>query len=306
MESAAATQAEPCLGMDDSTTVTHSGSRSAGQPDIDTIREVAATYRRLDNQYGGGHARNTVAQYLDRGSSTGSAPSPGHPPPRRYWPGSGPRETLRRNDRFPRDLLSNSADFYPWVKGQCARGTETDWRAVTSQGTMPGVIELQVLASDDWPIWRELRLAALTEAPNAFGSRLADWQGEGDREERWRARLDIPGSYNLVAVLDGRPVGMASGVPAAEKGVAELISMWVRPTARGRGAGDQLVSAVVRWARDIGVDVLQLAVTQGNEAAAALYQRNGFRYTGEFGDLMPDGVHRERIMSKRLSAAAGS
>ena len=49
-----------------STTVTHSGSRSVGQPDIDTIREMTATYRRLDNQYGGGHARNTVARYLDQ------------------------------------------------------------------------------------------------------------------------------------------------------------------------------------------------------------------------------------------------
>jgi hypothetical protein len=28
---------------------------------------------------------------------------------------------------------------------------------------------------------------------------LADWQSDGDRSERWRARLDIPGSHNLVA-----------------------------------------------------------------------------------------------------------
>lgn len=53
-----------------------------------------------------------------------------------------------------------------------------------------------MLTPDDWPIWRELRLAALAEAPQAFGSRLADWQGEGDREERWRDRLSIPGSCN--------------------------------------------------------------------------------------------------------------
>ena len=67
------------------------------------------------------------------------------------------------------------------------------------------VIELRTLTADDWPVWRELRLAALAEAPDAFGSRLADWQGEGDREERWRARLNLAGSYNIVAVLDGHP-----------------------------------------------------------------------------------------------------
>jgi GNAT superfamily N-acetyltransferase len=111
------------------------------------------------------------------------------------------------------------------------------------------VIELSVLSPDDWPVWRRLRLAALAEAPEAFGSRLADWQGEGDRAERWRDRLALPGSYNLVALLDDQPVGMASGVPADEPGVAELISMWVSPTARGRGVGDRLIQEIEKWAR---------------------------------------------------------
>ncbi|MFF4894301.1 helix-turn-helix domain-containing protein [Micromonospora chersina] len=44
--------------------VNASGRRTVGQPDIDTIREMSATYRRLDNQYGGGHVRDTVARYL--------------------------------------------------------------------------------------------------------------------------------------------------------------------------------------------------------------------------------------------------
>ncbi|WP_433718687.1 hypothetical protein ACQP2Y_30745 [Actinoplanes sp. CA-051413] len=50
------------------------------------------------------------------------------------------------------------------------------------------MVETLVLAPDDL-IWRELRLEALREAGYAFGSQLADWQGDGDREERWRARL---------------------------------------------------------------------------------------------------------------------
>lgn len=165
------------------------------------------------------------------------------------------------------------------------------------------VIELRVLTPGDWEIWRRLRLAALAEAPYAFGSRLSDWAGEGDREERWRARLDVPGSFNVVAVLDGQPAGMASGVPAGD-GVAELISMWVSPAARGQGVGDQLVGAVERWARQVRAGVLRLAVAQGNENAAALYRRNGFSLTGELGDLMPDGVRREHIMAKNLSTAA--
>lgn len=167
------------------------------------------------------------------------------------------------------------------------------------------MIELRVLAPGDWAIWRKLRLAALTAAPYAFGSRLVDWQSEGDREERWRARLSMSGSYNVVAVLDGLPVGMASGVPTAEDGVVELISMWVSPAARSRGVGDQLVRTVERWARDRRAVVLRHAVAQGNDTASALYRRNGFRCTGEFGDLMPDRVRREYVMAKTLCASAG-
>ncbi|MEV2238466.1 helix-turn-helix transcriptional regulator [Micromonospora sp. NPDC049891] len=44
--------------------VAQDGHRTVGQPDIDTIREMTATYRRLDNQYGGGHARANVTRYL--------------------------------------------------------------------------------------------------------------------------------------------------------------------------------------------------------------------------------------------------
>ena len=165
------------------------------------------------------------------------------------------------------------------------------------------VIELRVLTPDDWPAWRELRLAALAEAPQAFGSRLADWQGEGDREQRWRDRLGIPGSFNVIALLTGQPAGMASGVPAEDSGgAAELISMWVSPAARGRGVGDRLVRAVEDWARQAGAGVLKLAVTEGNDNAIALYRRCGFDDTGELGDLMPDGVRREHVMAKSLTS----
>ncbi len=162
------------------------------------------------------------------------------------------------------------------------------------------MIELRALTPADWPIWRNLRLAALADAPHAFGSVLADWQGSGDREDRWRGRLSIPDSYNVVAVLDGEPVGMASGVPTGEPAMVELISMWVSPAARGQGVGDQLIQSVEQWARQVQAGVLRLAVAEDNEPAVALYERNGFRHTGEPSNLMPDGVRREFVMAKAV------
>lgn len=159
------------------------------------------------------------------------------------------------------------------------------------------MIEIRVLTPDDWPTWRDLRLAALAEAPEAFGSRLADWQGDGDREQRWRDRLSIPGSRNLVAVLDGRPVGMSSGVPTEDPLALELISMWVHPDARGRGVADRLVDEVAQWAREVGGDRLRLGVMPDNARAKALYRRTGFQMIDETGTLTPDG---EQLMLRPL------
>jgi hypothetical protein len=59
-------------------------------------------------------------------------------------------------------------------------------------------VTLITLSSGDWRVWRSLRLAALAEASGAFGSRLADWV-DAD-EGRWRKRLVIPGTIDLVAL----------------------------------------------------------------------------------------------------------
>ncbi|NJP99027.1 GNAT family N-acetyltransferase [Streptomyces zingiberis] len=163
------------------------------------------------------------------------------------------------------------------------------------------MIELRVLAADDWAVWRELRLASLAEDPHAFGATLAQWQGEGDREERWRARLSLPGSCSVLATLDGEPAGMAGGVPGPEDGVIELISMWVGKGARGRGVGDRLIRAVEEWAVREGAEVLELAVMPGNAHALALYGRHGFTDAGQAGELLPDG-RRTHVMAKRLAS----
>ncbi len=76
------------------------------------------------------------------------------------------------------------------------------------------MVELRVLASDDdWPVWQQARLAALSEAPHAFKARLADWPDGG--EDRWRARLTMPGA----------------------DATYELRSVWVSARVRGRAWG---------------------------------------------------------------------
>ncbi len=160
------------------------------------------------------------------------------------------------------------------------------------------VIDVQAIGPDDWKTWRELRLAALEEAPFAFGSQLADWIDAP--EERWRERLSVTGAYQVIASIDGTPAGMAGGFPGEEPQTAELVSMWVAPAGRGKGVGNALMTAIEDWARGIGATTLELSVVPGNDPAHNLYLRHGYVDTDELGDLMPDGVQRELVMRKPL------
>jgi ribosomal protein S18 acetylase RimI-like enzyme len=135
------------------------------------------------------------------------------------------------------------------------------------------MITLHELTSDDWSAWRDLRLAALSEAPYAFGSRFEDW--EHADEARWRARLDA-GLVNIAAELNGQAAGLVAAIDTDyEPNAIELISMWVAPFARGKGVGDALIRAIAAHGDRLGKKVI-LFVRDGNDAATALYRRNGF------------------------------
>lgn len=137
-------------------------------------------------------------------------------------------------------------------------------------------IETLVLSPDDWRMWRELRLTALAEAPAAFRSTSAAWSGTGDTEQRWRTRLhDV--ALNLVLVEDEVPVGMVSARAPDTKRPVELTSMWVAPTARGHGIGNEAIRQVLAWAhREHPTSHVELSVKQDNYPARQLYRRHGF------------------------------
>ena len=156
-----------------------------------------------------------------------------------------------------------------------------------------GSVELRALAIDDWVLWRELRLRALAEAPYAFGSTLAEWTGSGDTEERWCHRLSsVP--INLVASLNGKPVGMASATSPVDDEV-ELISMWVAPEARGRAVGAALIEAIVVWALEQHVPRVALDVRRTNVSTINLFERLGFVDVGLSPGSGPDAPERRML-----------
>ncbi len=161
------------------------------------------------------------------------------------------------------------------------------------------MIKLYRLTAEDWPRFRALRLEALVEAPYAFGSTLADWQGGiADTPQRWRKRLiDVP--LNLIADLRGTDAGMVSATELDANGATTLISMWVAPFARGKGIGDVLVAAVVDWARAQKAACVLLDVMETNVHAKRFYDRNGFVDLG-LGECITPGDPPQRSMRFQL------
>ena len=140
---------------------------------------------------------------------------------------------------------------------------------------------IRTLHPDDWPIYRDLRLRALADSPQAFCSTLAEESVRPD--DAWAARLAAPalGAYRhawpYVAELDGMAVGLAwVKLDTPDAATASLYQVWVAPQARGRGAGAALMEAAIAWARARRATTLHLDVTSGDGAAARLYRRTGF------------------------------
>ena len=154
------------------------------------------------------------------------------------------------------------------------------------------------LAVDEGPRLREIRLRALSDAPDAFGSTFEE--AAARTAETWAQQLrELP---TFVAVTDGHDVGMVRCQPDETRtDSVTLISMWVAPDARRSGLGEALIDAAIEWARANGVNRLLLYVVDDNAPAIALYARKGFRPTGEIATLPPPREHiREHQRELRL------
>jgi GNAT superfamily N-acetyltransferase len=160
------------------------------------------------------------------------------------------------------------------------------------------VVSIREVTPDDWQLMRDIRLAALREAPAAFGSTYA--QEAAFTPARWRARISDRAATYLAYLPDlADPAGIG-GVYVEGDGSAELVSMWVRPAARGRSVGEALVEAAADWARFHGHDALYLWVTGSNDPARRLYEHCGFTPTGESQPLPSNPAISEIRMRRPL------
>lgn len=136
------------------------------------------------------------------------------------------------------------------------------------------------ITPDQSDLHRRIRLAALLDAPSAFSTKYAD--AAVRPETRWQEMTTNASAGTESAIFfaydaNDNVVGMVGGFrDTDDQGAVHLVAMWVTPEARGSGAADRLVEAVLQWAQSISVRLVIVAATAGNDRALRLYRRHGF------------------------------
>jgi predicted GNAT family acetyltransferase len=143
--------------------------------------------------------------------------------------------------------------------------------------------ELRQLGPDDWADFRDIRLRALADSPDAFGSTLEREAEYGEAE--WRRRLTGP----VYVVDDPRPVAVGGVFDNA--GTPHVWGMWTDPAHRGRGHARRILDALIAPGA-----LAQLDVNIDNGGARTAYERYGFVGTGQLEPLRPGSTQRIELM----------
>jgi RimJ/RimL family protein N-acetyltransferase len=155
------------------------------------------------------------------------------------------------------------------------------------------------LGAPDVDAYRDVRLESLRLHPEAFASSYEVEAAEP--VERFRDRLARGGRFG--GFVEGQLVGVAGfwrqdAPRMRHKGV--LVGMYVRASERGRGLADEIVDAVIAYARR-EVELLQLSVATTNGRAIRFYERMGFKaYATEPKALKVDDAYLDELHMARF------
>lgn len=87
--------------------------------------------------------------------------------------------------------------------------------------------------------------------------------------------------------------------PADDSEVLVIHTLCIPPSKSGRGYGKKMVRYAIEHARNMNCTVIRLDTWAGNEPAAALYQKFGFRYVGVTDVLLQGLIPEEQVFFEK-------
>lgn len=156
------------------------------------------------------------------------------------------------------------------------------------------------LDKNDWGDYREIRLEALKNEPDAFGSDYSEYKNKED--SYWVDRLSLSGEENgrsfLCAVLDNNNFMSVGGAYQDENNEWNIIAIYTKKEFRGIGAGSLLLSRILEELKNRGIKEVFLRVNVERAPAISLYKKFGFKIIKTVTDqILGDGKpHEEHEM----------
>jgi GNAT superfamily N-acetyltransferase len=168
-------------------------------------------------------------------------------------------------------------------------------------------VNIRRLKREEGLKYREIRLRALRDSPDAFGTTFTEAEAKPPQWfiDRARELDEQPDRWGVLIACDDDDAfhGMLYAAVSSESpSTMEVFGMWTDPALRRQRIAASLIDAVVSWAKRLGLNRIELWVTEGNDAAIGFYNRVKFRDTGETDLLRPNRTTRIRKMVRDLIA----
>ncbi|UXI03178.1 GNAT family N-acetyltransferase [Photobacterium sp. TY1-4] len=154
-------------------------------------------------------------------------------------------------------------------------------------------LHLRQIQPTDWPLFAELQQEPtvmkyvgdplpFAELEMKFTSRLPPWQ---------------PGAAHWLCLVviekdTQRPVGITGFLPDETAAGQAEVGFMLLPDHQGKGYGTASLSAVVGYARQIGMTALTATVTEGNDASCRVLEKCGFAFVERIPDAYEIGGRR--------------
>jgi ribosomal protein S18 acetylase RimI-like enzyme len=139
-------------------------------------------------------------------------------------------------------------------------------------------MKIKLLDHTDWQAWKELRLEALKNVPEAYGSSFEEESSWSDQEfQNCIARNNIFGAFDNEQLIGSVAFYNLGLIKTKHKGM--IWGVYVKSEYRGRSIADQLMESVIAYAKSRILQLHLCCVTK-NQAAISFYQKHGFKIYG--------------------------
>ena len=166
---------------------------------------------------------------------------------------------------------------------------------------MTNAIQICRTTANDGALLRQLRIAALTDAPYAFGARFEDELAKP------LASFDIIASRHacsetstsFFAFIANVPIGMIGAFQEQYPPFRSFIcSLWLEPAHRGTSAATKLVQTACSWLRRSSEQDVFAWVSDCNHRAQAFYRKLDFIPTTEHQPLPSNPYEYETLLCR--------